>query len=288
MLAAVAALLAIACGAAGSTPVGTPLNIYELKFKLMDSVGKPVYCDPDFYPVAREGGEQASAIQQYQEIRSVADRYAVIIAHEHLPSGDLNDAQKLAVYRAFKLLRAAVLAGTGNEYTFEFRVQAPSDGIELVKGTVRIDGVVTVTSRTASGPPNCPICLAAGVLIATPTGAIPVTEVRAGMLVWSATARGGRIAVPVLEIGSTPVPAGHLMVHLRLADGRELLASPGHRTSDGRPLGSLAVGVNVDGSPVALWELIPYSGDRTYDLLPAGATGTYWANGVLLSSTLSR
>jgi hypothetical protein len=32
---------------------------------------------------------------------------------------------------------------------------------------------------------------------------------------------------------------------------------------------------------------VPYDGTRTYDLLPAGATGTYWANGVLLSSTLA-
>jgi hypothetical protein len=77
------------------------------------------------------------------------------------------------------------------------------------------------------------------------------------------------------------------MVHLRLADGRELLASPGHRTADGRPLGSLALGDEVDASKVTLWELVPYQGSRTYDLLPAGATGTYWANGILLSSTLA-
>jgi hypothetical protein len=43
----------------------------------------------------------------------------------------------------------------------------------------------------------------------------------------------------------------------------------------------------VDGSKVTLWELVPYQGSRTYDLLPAGATGQYWANGILLSSTLS-
>jgi len=32
---------------------------------------------------------------------------------------------------------------------------------------------------------------------------------------------------------------------------------------------------------------VAYSGDRTYDLLPAGPTGFYWAGGILLSSTLS-
>jgi hypothetical protein len=32
--------------------------------------------------------------------------------------------------------------------------------------------------------------------------------------------------------------------------------------------------------------LVPYAGGRTWDLLPAGATGSYWANGILLASTL--
>ena len=77
------------------------------------------------------------------------------------------------------------------------------------------------------------------------------------------------------------------MVHLTLADGRQLWASPGHQTADGRPLGSLSVGDVVDGSRVSGWERVPYAGDRTYDLLPAGPTGFYWANGVLLRSTLS-
>jgi hypothetical protein len=76
------------------------------------------------------------------------------------------------------------------------------------------------------------------------------------------------------------------MVSLRLADGRTLLASPGHRTADGRQLGDLAVGQALDGSTISHWELVPYAGDRTYDLLPSGPTGTYWADGILLSSTL--
>jgi hypothetical protein len=94
------------------------------------------------------------------------------------------------------------------------------------------------------------------------------------------------VAMPVLKVGSTPVPPGHLMVHLRLADGRELWASPGHRLADGRQLGAIAAGDVVDGSRATLWELVTYSGDRTYDLLPAGPTGTYWADGILLASTL--
>ena len=124
-------------------------------------------------------------------------------------------------------------------------------------------------------------------MIATPSGPVRVTDVRVGMVVWTESSDGIRIAEPVVEVGSMVVPAGHQMVHLVLADGRELLVSPGHRTSDGRALGSLAVGDQLDGSTIKLWELVPYAGDRTYDLLPAGPTGHYWANGILLSSTLA-
>ena len=284
-----ATLVTIACGAAGPSPVGNPLTVDELKFKAMDTVGTPVYCDPDFYPVAHEGGEQASAIAQYPQIRAQADTYNTIVAHEHLLSSELTDAQKLTVYRAFKLLKALMLTKDGNDYAFELRVRSAGDGsIHLVKGKVRIDGVVTVTSRTASGPPNCPICLAASTLIATPDGAVRVVDIRRGMLVWTTTDDGRRVAEPVLDIGNTQVPLGHLMVHLKLVDGRELLASPGHRVAGGRALGTLAIGDTLDGSTIELWELVPYSGERTYDLLPAGTTGTYWANGILLSTTLAR
>jgi hypothetical protein len=291
-LAAALAFLAVACGAAGSSGavVGSPLTVDQLKFKVMDTVGVPVFCDPDFYPIARLGGEQASADTYYPQIRANTELYSAIVAHENLPSGDLDEAQKLTVYRAFKRLRALVLTKTGDSYTFEIRVQTKSSNkaVELVDGSVRVDGVVTISSRTPSGMPPCPICLAAATMIATPNGDVRVTDVKPGMLVWTATSDGSRIAAPVIEIGSMEVPSGHLMVHVRLADGRELLASPGHRTSDGRPLGSLAAGDEVDGSIVTAWELVPYAGERTYDLVPAGATGRYWANGILLSSTLSR
>ena len=121
----------------------------------------------------------------------------------------------------------------------------------------------------------------------TPQGNVRVTDLTQGSIVWTPSGDGSRIAAPVVQVGIMPVPSSHLMVHLRLADGRELLASPGHRTANGRPLGSLVLGCTLDGSTVTLWELVPYAGGRTYDLLPAGPIGTYWANGVQLSSTLA-
>ncbi len=289
--AVLAVLALVACGSAtpAPAPVGSPLSVNQLKFAVIDDVGTPVYCDPDFYPLAREGGEQASAIAKYPAIRADLELYSTIVAHEHLPSGELTDGQKLVLYRAWKLLRALTLTQAGNNDAFSYRVQSKGGAASylMVSGTVRVDGIVIVSSRTPTGAPNCPICLAAATLISTPHGAVRVTDVKPGMLVWTAGADGSRLAAPVLEVGSVPVPAGHLMVHLVLADGRELLASPGHRTAGGRQLGSLATGDALDGSVITRWELVPYAGDKTYDLLPAGPTGTYWAGGIHLSSTLS-
>ncbi len=280
-------VLAVACGST-TAPAGAPLTIDQLKFSVIDAAGPPAFCDPDFYPLARAGGEQASANAQYPQIRADAEVYNAIVEHEHLPSGELDDAQKLTLYRAFKRLRVLKLTPSGDAYSFAYTAISSSSSFSAVQGTVRTDGTVTVASSTPGSRPNCPICLAATTLIATPEGPRLVTSVTPGMLVWTIGAAGERIAAPVLEVGSTPVPTGHVMVHLRLVDGRELWASPGHRTADGRPLGGLAVGEALDGSQIVVWELVPYSGDRTYDLLPAGPTGDYWANGILLASTLSR
>jgi hypothetical protein len=287
ILVALVMLAAVGCGSAGPSPVGTPLSEAQLKFAVMDSAGKPVWCDPDFYPVARAGGEEASAIARYPEIKGDAALYSAIVAHEHLPAGDLPDAQKLLLYRAWKLLGALKLTKDGDRYSFEYTVHSQSAGYERVAGSVRVDGVVTVDSRSPTGAPNCPICLASSTLISTPEGMIPVTEVRVGTIVWTEAADGSRVAAPVVEIGGMDAPRGHRMVHLVLADRRDLLASPGHPTADGRAIGALKVGDSLDGSTIVRRELVPYGGDRTYDLLPAGPTGHYWANGILLASTIA-
>jgi hypothetical protein len=280
----------VACGSVAPAPAGSPLTQAQLKFAVMDSAGKPAFCDPDFYPLARPGGELASAVAAYPTIKADAETYAAIVAHEHLPSGDLTDDQKLVLYRAWKLIRVINLTQEGDQYKFSYRTSQSTTNsaqYQMVSGTVRVDGVVTIASREATSAPNCPICLAATTLISTPNGPVRVIDIRVGMTVWTEGVDSGRVAAPVIEVGSAQVPTGHLMVHLTLADGRDLLVSPGHRMGDGRQAGTLNVGDSLDGSVVTLWELVPYSGDRTYDLLPGGQTGRYWANGILMSSTLT-
>ncbi len=133
---------------------------------------------------------------------------------------------------------------------------------------------------------TCPICLAENTLIDTPSGAIPVEELRKGMVIWTVNKSGERVSGIILETSKTPVSPTHKMVHISLKDGREILASPGHPTTDNRTLGELSAGDILDGSIVSTTKTIPYKKSYTYDILPSGETGFYFANRILLNSTL--
>ncbi len=137
-------------------------------------------------------------------------------------------------------------------------------------------------------PPGCPtpICLASSDFISAPDGEIRVTELREGMNVWTLDPLGNKVAEPILKISRTPVLDDHEMIHLVLEDRREVWASPGHPLADGRGIETLQIGDALDGSTVKTIESVPYWDDATYDILPDGGTGSYWANGILLDSTL--
>jgi hypothetical protein len=155
-------------------------------------------------------------------------------------------------------------------------------------GTIDHHGAISLESHNPTqfpGRGGCPICLAAADRIATPGGPIPVAELHPGMLVWTVDA-GQRVAAPIAIVRHTPAPFGHRVVRVTLADGRAVVASPGHPTADGRRVGDLNPGDLVDGSRILAIDLLPYAGD-TWDLLPLSSTGEYWANGVLLGSTLA-
>jgi hypothetical protein len=147
-------------------------------------------------------------------------------------------------------------------------------------------GYYCATNDVASQPRNCPICLASNAMIATPWGDVSVKAIAVGDVVWSVDADGKKMAHPVLAVTKTPVGPTHMVVDLKLSDGRELFASPNHPTTDGRTVGLLKAGDAYDGASVVSAELVPYWDDATYDLLPEGDTGFYWADGVLLESTL--
>ena len=173
---------------------------------------------------------------------------------------------------------------TKDTYSFSLQLGNEIEGTR-VTGIIRADGVI-LEQESEKTFLTCPICLATGTRIDTLDGYIPVNDMRVGMLVWTCDIRGTRIVVPVLETVKTQVPVSHRVVFLRLLDGREIYASPGHPTMDGRTLGMIYIGDELDGAVVTISDSIPYPGEYTYDIMPAGDTGGYWANGILLKSTI--
>jgi hypothetical protein len=152
-------------------------------------------------------------------------------------------------------------------------------------GSITAAGKVTITDQVVSFN-TCPICLTKGTLIDTPYGFTSVEQLRQGMLVWTIDQSGKRVAAQVLKTVATPVPQDFRVVRITLEDGRTVSASPGHPTAERKALGDYKIGDTIDGSKVVATELEVYSGGSTYDILPAGGTGLYLANGILLMSTL--
>jgi hypothetical protein len=258
----------------------------DLKLRLLEAFGPLLYCDPDFYPVAR-ADEQALALARFPQIQAEATTYQAILAHEHLAGGSLSDADKLAIYRDYKQLTVLALQSQADgsfAFTAQFGIDRQSG--TRVQGTIDGSGAIQVLSKQPVPFLNCPICLARGTLIATPDGQVPVEGVRPGMPVWTLDRTGHRLPAVVLETGSTPVPLAHQVVDVLLADGRELHASPGHPAPGGRLLGQLRPGDVLDGAAVVRAELQAYGGGQTFDLLPSGETGLYIADGMPLASTL--
>ncbi len=128
-------------------------------------------------------------------------------------------------------------------------------------------------------------CLASSSRIATPTGNALVTELKVGDIVWTADIAGNRVVRSLTKVSRVSAP-NHQVVHLVLKDGRTLDVSAPHPTADGRTVGDLKAGDAYDGGTVESAVRKPYEGSATYDILPAGDTGYYWANGVLIGSTL--
>jgi hypothetical protein len=284
-------------GTATITPAGTTsspapggLTQAQLKYRIIDRFGPLAFCDPDYYPVAR-ANEQTLAHDRLPDIQKDAPTFGAILIHLGISTNPpYTSDQELAIYREWKMLNALRLDQVSAGFHFNgvfVSFGSPSTPAEWrVDGTIDQRGGITVASQTPSGRPPCPICLARGTRIATPSGDVAVEDLRVGDVVWTRDAAETRVASPLVQIGSTPVPPTHRVVHLLLSDGRAVDVSPGHPTADARTVGDLVAGDLYDGAIVVSAGRLPYAGGATFDILPSGETGTYWANGVILGSTL--
>jgi len=272
-----------ACGSVKYGGVSQTLTTPDMKYRLIDTIGPPLFCGP---PVVRMPSDD-EASQEVAALRSQdPTSFDAIVHHEKLDAAHLTAEDDRRIVQQVQVLQALPLQADGQLLRFDYIAGRPSP--EHVVGTIDDHGVISLESHDPTqfpGRGGCPICLAATTRIATPHGPILVSDLRAGMLVWTVDA-GKRVAAPIAIVRYTPAPFGHRVIRVVLADGRAVVASPGHPTGDGRRVGELNPGDLLDGSRVAMINVLPYSGD-TWDLLPLSSTGTYWADGVLLGSTLA-
>jgi len=260
-----------------------PRTSADLKFSVIDEVGEPLVCtgwgmpNPRFNPYG-----------EYPRIVADVPTYLAILRREHLPPTPLTNDQIVAVYRDWLKVNAVRLDWRGGYYDFAmFPGPSPSEGLrqEMV-GKVDLFGRVYDVHQ-GEGLGACPICLTGNSPIATPTGPVAVSRIEVGMHVWSASPAGLRIDAVVVKTASRLDAPGSEVLHVALADGREITASPPHRIADGRAIGGLRVGDRIDGVSITRIDVVDDSLGRTYDLLPSGPTGEYWVDGILVQTTLS-
>jgi hypothetical protein len=270
----------------GAAAGGGVLSPAQLKYRLIDRLGELFFCDPDYWPVAR-ADEQELALARFPEIAADTETFDAILQRLGWQTRtEFSPEEKLRIYREYKKLNAILLEPAGSHYDFRLSIRESKEGVSVYSGRIDERGRIDVREKTP-GLATCPRCLPGDTRVDAPGGRISLRELRPGMLVWSSSPTGARIAVPILKTARVRVTPGHQLVRLRLSDGRELVGSPGHPTADGRALGSLTAGDAVDGARVLGAQRFASSEVATYDILPAGETATYWANGLPVASTLA-
>jgi hypothetical protein len=138
------------------------------------------------------------------------------------------------------------------------------------------------------GPGYCGFacaCAAPDTPVATPDGDRAISELRAGDLVYTVE-NGAVVVAPVALARRRPAPDGHRVLRITLASGRSFRMSAGHPTADGAILHDLLPGDVLGDAEVVRIDDEPYGATHTYDILPASATGAYFAAGALVGSTL--
>lgn len=141
-------------------------------------------------------------------------------------------------------------------------------------------------SNTGEGG-DCCHCLSKGSLVSTPSGDIKVENLKTGDVVWTNNSNGKRIKSKIIKAAKVSVQKNHMMLKVTTIDNTTIIVSPEHPDRNGIPLIKALRNLDLNQVNIKNVELIKYKNKFTYDILPEGETGNYWANGILLGSTLS-
>jgi hypothetical protein len=146
----------------------------------------------------------------------------------------------------------------------------------------------TCASRTIDCPSPCVSCRCASpdTPIATPIGDRAIAELSPGDFVYSVDHRA-TVAVPVVRVNRVPAE-GHHVLRVLLSNGHTLEISGSHPLPGGYEFADLQPGDILDGVRVVSAQWVTYKYNFTYDILPASDTGSYFAGGLLLGSTLQK
>jgi hypothetical protein len=271
-------------GPTPSASTATTALEWRLRYALLDHYPDFAYCDPDYYPVARRD-EQSAADDWWSTVDKSSTEVQTILAQRGYRE-PLHAEQRLAAYQDHKKLSVITMSAVTGGYAFELSIsQSGGEPDRTVLGMITNGGTVQEASRQPRIG-GCPICLEAGARIATPYGDVPVALIQPGDVVWTTDADGRRVAAAVETTTRRATPGPHLMLRLVLSDGRGLIVAGAHPSSEGDLLRELRPGRRYDGAVVVSAQWTTSTAPATFDILPAGVTGTYWANGILVGSTL--
>ena len=127
LLAFAIALILAACGAGVTTPTPSPqpLTLAQLKYRVIDEFGRPFFCDPDFYPIAR-ADEADLARQRFPDLQRDTETFTAIVARLKLTGPAYTADQQLAIYREWKTLNALPLQPTSDAWGFAYIAEKPN------------------------------------------------------------------------------------------------------------------------------------------------------------------
>ena len=119
-------------------------------------------------------------------------------------------------------------------------------------------------------------------LISTPKGNVKISKIKFGDFVLSYN----KEVVRVIKISKVKVK-NHKVIRVKLDNDVVLKMNLDHPIGPiGPKFRDLMVGHEIDGHSVVLFKLIPYKEKYIYDILPQSRSGTYYANGILIGSSL--